>query len=174
MPQQDLTHLWRGIGSPGPFRLFVLVLSLAEEMLMGTVVVPEDTHLVSCSWRATRSSWEPQAFHCTPASCIPGLWGGCRFFIGKRNNCSPGGAGLLQAVFLFFFFEVSLFLLLFVICSPHPALLLPGNTCCRGHRHSHCLSWSGALLLCICLKCWRHLSTEPDCALGVGVSSEEP
>lgn len=40
VPQQDLTPLRRGIGSPAPFRLFILVRSLAEAMLMGAGTVP--------------------------------------------------------------------------------------------------------------------------------------
>lgn len=94
-------------------------------------------------------------------------------FIGRRNHRSLPGAGLLQAVFSLFLFEVSLFLSPSVTCSPHPAPLLPGHTCRRGHRHRRCPSWSGARLLWFRLKCWRHLRTEPVCVPEVLLRSPE-
>lgn len=62
---------------------------------------------------------------------------------------------LNQGLLYLYFFEVSLFL--FAVRPPPPALH-PEEA--WSGKAQPCLVWSGALLLCIRLKCWKRLSPE--------------
>lgn len=84
----------RGIGSPGPFQLFILVPSLGKETLMGPMMIPGGGGHAWCHVLESKAE-QPGASN---VSLRSRLWG-APLFIGKRNDPSPGGAGLLQAVF---------------------------------------------------------------------------
>lgn len=170
LPKQ-ISPCRRGIGSPGPFQLFVLVLSLGKETLMGPMTVPGGGTPGVASWRAKWSSREPQMCRCAPA------FGRLRCLLGRETIPVQVGLGSSRLYFGVVFFWKCHFSCYSL--SPAP-LTLPSSS--RGGRRAaadgrtdrRCLSWSGAPLLCIRLKSRRHLCTEPDCVLGAGVSSEEP